>query len=335
MEILQAYCVELDEIVDIYEAQCAYFDNPPSSRKRFTFHCSDEECRRLKNPLVSGVNYHRLAEETEKYRQPHFRAPKANAHLETCIWSEEKNGLSLAEPTTDESQQRVARAKKTNVVDIFRPAEYDTLSGSPEERNSDTSILTPVATTTDQATQRERNRIRDGYGSTSRLERFIDCWLQFDADQLKVHQVAISGKTLSYRQAVTNPAWITEEQNGHRILYGAARISLWPPAKPTRLYLNFLDDCEQFPAHLGNQSLDIDLPLARINQHRGGAVMLHKLTQAQQPDYYLKVYCWGMIKAKDKRPGYRIEIVSLNNLVLKPVAKKNSTARPSLTDSTQ
>ena len=61
--------------------------------------------------------------------------------------------------------------------------------------------------------------------------------------------------------------------------------------------------------------------------------MLNKLTQAQQPDYYLKIYCWGMIKAKDERPGYRIEIASLNNLVLKPVAKKTSTTKPSLTDS--
>ncbi|MDN2701225.1 hypothetical protein O0881_04345 [Janthinobacterium sp. SUN100] len=28
MEILQAYCVELDDTVDIYEAQSAYFDTP-------------------------------------------------------------------------------------------------------------------------------------------------------------------------------------------------------------------------------------------------------------------------------------------------------------------
>lgn len=50
--------------------------------------------------------------------------------------------------------------------------------------------------------------------------------------------------------------------------------------------------------------------------------MLNKLTQAQQPDYYLKVYCWGMIKAKGERLGYGIEIASLNNLVSKPGAKK-------------
>ena len=45
MEILEAYCVELDEVVDIYDAQNAYFDL--SVQKRFTLRCLDEECRRV------------------------------------------------------------------------------------------------------------------------------------------------------------------------------------------------------------------------------------------------------------------------------------------------
>ena len=39
------------------------------------------------------------------------------------------------------------------------------------------------------------------------------------------------------------------------------------------------------------------------------------------------------VAIQDERPGYRVEIASLNNLVLKPVAKKSSTTKLSFTDS--
>lgn len=186
------------------------------------------------------------------------------------------------------------------------------------------------ATHASEARGEAATKARGGYNKTPKLERFIDCWLQFEGDELKVHEVTIEGKTLSYRNAVTNPAWIKQEHNGQRVLYGAANISLWPAEKPTYLYLNFRDDCEQFDGNLGSKSLTIQLPLARIRQHRGGTVMLSKLQQAQLPDHYLKVYCWGKIRPRERRPGYVVEIKSLNNLVLKPVEKKSARRKDAL-----
>lgn len=322
MEILEAYCVELDDVVDIYDAQNAYFDLPESSRYRFTFRCSDDECRRVKNPLVSGVNYHRLAEETEKYRQPHFRAPAANEHLPTCIWYEPNSGAVSSASATDE-KSRVERAKKTDVIDVFQPGKSDTITRAGGQLKPAVAPTPSRAAHASEATGSVASKARGGYNKTSKLERFIDCWLQFEGEELKVHEVAIEGKTLSYRNAVTNPAWIKQEHNGQRVLYGAANISLWPAENPTYLYLNFRDDCEQFDGNLGSKSLTIQLPLARIRQHRGGTVMLSKLQQVQLPDHYLKVYCWGEIKPRERRPGYVVEIESLNNLVLKPVEKKS------------
>ena len=94
----------------------------------------------------------------------------------------EKIGQSPTETTANESQQRIARAKKTNVVDIFHPAEPDTLS-IPDRRESVNGTPTVMPSTADQATQRKRNRARNDFSSTSRLKRFIDCWPQFDTDQ--------------------------------------------------------------------------------------------------------------------------------------------------------
>lgn len=323
MEILEAWCVELGEVVDIYDAQNAYFDLPEKNRKRFTFRCSDEQCRRTKNPLVSGVNYHKLAEETDKFLQPHFRRPAANEHLTSCIWYESAGEKAVPGSLDGDGKSRVARAKKTDVLDIFQPAKSDTvMRAGGQSKPADAAAPAGVAhaNETNDGTTRETG---GGHSKTSRLERFIDCWLQFEGDDLKVHEVVIEGKTLSYRTAVTNPTWIRQEHNGQRILYGAADIKFWPAAKPTHLYLNFRDQCEQFEGNLGSKSLAIQLPLGRIRQHRGGNVMLSKLTQAQRSDHYLKVYCWGMIKPWKRRPGYVVEIVSLNNLVLKPIEKKS------------
>lgn len=324
MDILEAYCVELDEVVDIYEAQNAYFDLPEKNRKRFTFCCADDECRRVKNPLVSGVNYDKLAEETNKYRQPHFRRPTANEHLPTCIWYESASEKAVSGAVDHVGKSRVERAKSTDVIDIFQPGKSDTVKRADGKSKPAAAKTSAGAVHAGEQKDSASSKTGGGYNKAPRLERFIDCWLQFQGDELKVHEVSIEGKTLSYRSAVTNPAWIKPEHNGQRILYGLAEIKFWPPAKPTYLFLNFRDDCEQFEQNLGGKSLTIQLSLARIDQHRGGNVMLSKLTQAQRPDHYLKVYCWGSIKPRERRPGYLVEIVSLNNLVLKPVAKKAS-----------
>ena len=80
--ILEAYCVELDEVINIEEAHDAFFSqNEP--RKRFNFLCSDEQCRLLDiPPKITGVNY-----SSEFFENaPHFRRNQKDIHSEECIW---------------------------------------------------------------------------------------------------------------------------------------------------------------------------------------------------------------------------------------------------------
>jgi hypothetical protein len=321
VEILEAYCVELGRVVDIYDAQKEFFALPESRRKRFTFRCSDDDCRAEKNPLVSGVNYDKLAEDTEKYRQIHFRAPVGNLHAAACVWV---MGHAERQPSGGEGdvdrEPRVERAKSTNVIDVFRPKASDSLI---ETSTGKPAVKPPVDhDPIDIEEPNGSSRVRDGYSSTSRLERFIDCWAQFEGDELKQHEVAIEGRTLSYRQAALRPNWITTEENGSRIVYGGARAKLWPEDKPKRLYINFMDECEKFVEHERGRSLTIDIPLSRINEYRGGALLMKKIEQAQTTDHYLKVYCWGEIKDRGQRSGYFVEIASLDNLVIKAIARQ-------------
>ena len=131
MEILEAYCEELRRVVDIYEAQEEYFALPKSIRKRFSFRCSDPTCRASNNPLVSGVNYDRNVEESEKYRQPHFKSLNKHRHISQCIWvlgearrrkQNRDDGLEIEGQRT-----RFSHSKATNVIDFFEPRHTDVL----------------------------------------------------------------------------------------------------------------------------------------------------------------------------------------------------------------
>lgn len=322
MEILAAYCVELGKVVDIYDAQQAYFALPENLRTRFEFRCSDDDCRAKRNPLVSAVNYHKLIEDTEKYRQIHFRAPVGNPHLETCVWM---RGHAQRHAVGDEAlcdpQPRARRPKSTNVIDVFRPKTSDSTVDTPGGKQGATSPEDGDPSSA-KVSSGNGGRARDGYSSTSRLERFIDCWAQYKGDELKNHQIVVEGQTLSYRQAVLRPAWITPVENGCRIVYGGARAKLWPEGSPKRLYINFMDECDKFEKNEGDRSLMIDLPLSRIDAYGGGALMMKKIEQAQAPGYYLKVYFWGRINARYQQSGYSVEIEALDNLVLKAIARQ-------------
>jgi hypothetical protein len=322
MEILEAYCFELNRVVGIYDAQDAFFALPENRRKRFKFGCSDDACRAEKMPLVSGVNYDKLSEETEKYRQLHFRAPAGHPHLDTCIWVLGHAQRHSKDCDTDiNDDARVERAKLTNVIDRFNPRSFDTLVDAPVGSPSATKLgagHSPTSTDTSSGSV----HARDGYSTTSRLERFIDCWAQFKGEDLNRHKVVIDGRTLSYRQAVLRPKWITPKEIRGRIAYGGARIKFWPDDKPSRIYISFMDECEELAEHEGGRSLTIELPLSRIHAYRGGALLKLRIEQAKKPDHYPKVYCWGLIKPRDQRPGYVVEIDSLDNLVVKAIVKR-------------
>ena len=79
MEILNAYCLELDQIVDPLEARNAYFSQTDKSL-RFNFYCSDENCR-IK---LIGANIYKPEEAVK--RQPYFRTKtkSENPHKDIC-----------------------------------------------------------------------------------------------------------------------------------------------------------------------------------------------------------------------------------------------------------
>lgn len=319
MQILEAWCEELGQNMDIYTAQRAYFDQPEARRRRFTFRCSDEACRQARAPLVSGVGYDQLAEEREKFRQIHFRAPPGHPHLPTCRWVRDEEERQA--DTGDGDGTRKERAKATNVIDVFAPRRAE---AAPRPAGAGNSPAADAEGGDDDAAADagQPRSARTGQTRTGLLEKFIDCWAQFEGDALKEQYVTIEGQRLSYRQAVTQVRWIAPDTNGRRIVYGGARIALWPAAQPKHVYLNFIDECESLPEHEGSRKLTIHLTLARIDEYAGGGLLTSRLTEGRSGKNYVRVFAWGAIEAVPGKPGYQMKLESLDNLVVKVIAKK-------------
>jgi hypothetical protein len=327
MEILEAYCEDLGRIVEIYEAQEEYFAQPAGNRHRFKFRCSDAACRASNNPLVVGVNYHKNAEESDKYQQPHFKSHANHPHIDTCIWMVRGTGKREEIPSGEERDVRHPRPKATNVVDIFEPRHSDTLFGAAAA--SAAADARPPAIALDDAAHEAGGQagIRTGTTTTSRLEKLIDCWSNMEPEARRKHRIVINGRTITYHQLCLRVGILSEEENGTRVVYGGAHVRAWPENSPTHYYVNFIDRCDRFPEAAGDKSLTISLPIKRLKKSRRGALLTDRIEQASRPNHYLKVYAWGEIVARTgSQKGYELKVTALDNLVLK-VVKKNLARR--------
>jgi len=333
MEILEAYCEDLGRVVEIYEAQEAYFAQPEGTRKRFRFRCSDPECRATNNPLVVGANYHRDAEESEKFQQPHFKSHDKHPHIGTCIWvlgevrrreQSRDDGEVAEDPKT-----RRARSKATNVVDVFEPRHSDPLlSTAPTTVRQSTTVV-------DDAVRLHEGAPRDRTGTTttSSLEKLIDCWSQMEPEERCNQHITVGGQTLNYQQLCLRVTQLRESENGSRVVYGGARVKAWPATEPTHYFVDFMDGCDRFADAAGEKSLTISLLIKRLERTRRGALLIHRIEQALRPKHYLQVYAWGDIVERGRGKGYELKLTALDNLVLKAIESKGNRPQTGATQS--
>lgn len=316
LEILEAYCVELGRAVDIYEAQEEYFALPGPVKKRFEFRCSDQNCRLERNPLVVGANYHKDAEESEKYRQPYFKSHEKHPHSGQCMWvlSDHRRRIEYS----GSERHGEDRAKATNLIDVFEPRQTDSPLRSVSAMS--TSASGDLETSGGSAEVRGPTE-RSGISTTSRLEKLVDCWAQIDVEERKACSVLVAGQELTYQQLCIHVKNLRARESGLRIVYGGARASAWPKESPTHYFINFIDSLEKFDAESAGRSLTVRLPLERLERSRRGPLLLERIRLGSLPGHYLRVYAWGEVRVRATGNGYEVQLHALDNLVVKAIAK--------------
>jgi hypothetical protein len=316
MQIFDAFCEEIGEVLDIYGAREVFFQQATTERHRLNFRCSDAKCRAALNPKVSGVNYDKVVEENETYVQPHFKSIAQHKHLNDCVWM-----MHEARKCDEQSPQggtRVSRAKATNVIDVFTPKKQD----STTNRKQVVRLTSAEELSEGVDDQDGTSSGSMGVSRTSRLEKFIDCWAAMEFDKRRVNKVVIEGNSISYAFAVLNPAKLLPKESGTRVIQGMVSASFWPKAQPSMLYINFKDTCVRFDAINGSHDLVIAISLLRLNQFRGSGLMRQRIEDGNKPGHYLKAYFWGEI-VEAKKQGYEVKLEAIDNLVIKAVQKKS------------
>ncbi len=212
-KVLFAYCHELGRSLSIDQARVEYFSKKPEERKRFTFSCSDRSC----GVLISGVNYHVMAEDGVKYQAAHYRSP--HEHQPGCEWTQFTDDMESVDVSDDEFRhERKARKKLKDYVNHFTPwtESVNDVEVKSDELRASEGVSVSSARNHESRSPKNHNRWQR-YTKTNQLQRLIDTWqdakMNLSNDeylQLKLHvesygQIPLHHYVTHIRRGLTNP----------------------------------------------------------------------------------------------------------------------------------
>jgi hypothetical protein len=316
MQIERAYCVELGRVVDIYEAREFYFRQTPP-RKRFQFLCSDKKCREANNTQVTGVNYHKLAEESSHSVRPHFR--ENTKHILDCEWVELEKALTEIEDSGSDSgpKSRTRRRRKgkspksSNTVDIFMPSFAGgerVVESVPGGKRGEIVCVPGRRGRTDTRDP----HLKDNPNQTSFLENVVHSYLMLKPDETRVTRLKIGrGAWRSYRECFRPIRFYNRDRSENFIYYGGARAQRYG----LNFSLTFFDNVKfegserQISLYIKKVDLDQYKLRAYISE------MLEKLVSKRAR--YATCYFYGHIRPSVNNAAFLdVSVDHFDNLVL-------------------
>jgi hypothetical protein len=198
MQIIYAYCLELEAVVTIDSARRHFICEEPPLEK-YHFFCDDPHCGKQK-VRITGVNYRELAADTDKFVAAHYR--KLDSHHDQCAWVREDETADIERlpgETEEAAKQRRIRRKLTDLVNVFDPRLEDADKAPPT--NGPRIPLYPFGPV--EVWSSPTNRVRDvsddtGEIKTSSLERLVDTYREAKSvlppDEFKAIEIKIVRK---------------------------------------------------------------------------------------------------------------------------------------------
>ena len=312
MRIEKAFCVELDKIVDIEQAREAYFAQNP--QKRFTFLCSDEQCRTSKPDIgvrVSGVNYDKIPAVDEIFKTPHFR--QLDAHSPSCYWVEIQEAESLAREHGDRDHHNLIRSLTEKDISVITRFSVPKVS----DPSADAAGLVDEEDKVDRIRkiQSRDQRIAayralySGGGSSSRsIETLVSCYETLKAEKaldIGIHVDNFGDYT--FKNLFCHVKKINNV-DGFHIFYGGAKLYKKRYGKGFKLY--FMDK-------INDGTSDMPLSLYVSNEDANRVTHITKTIDSAQdhPHSYLTVYWIGTIERDDH--GLSVLAASFRHLALR------------------
>ncbi|HGY9637431.1 ATPase [Pseudomonas sp. Env-44] len=309
IQVSEAYCLELGEVVSITDARRAYFSQP-EPRARFTFQCSYADCMALsKRPTITAVNYASLPQDT--YRAAHFRDPGVG-HAPGCHWQDEEPAVSDQDPGGEAAHKdREAKRKLHDFIDEFdptavKPKDGDGVSGNAGSKSADGrgKGSSGVAKGSSFST---RNR-------TSSFERLVEYYRNAHKDLPSTEffglQLKVTGEgempLISYFPSISKAA----PDSPSRVIHGGARLE---PRKGSGFMFWFIDRVDGKGVYLKVTKQEMD-----AYRFRG---FFNDILAEDDADYF-RVFGLGRLLLSETKKSYRLEIEDLNRLTIFAVKKK-------------
>lgn len=312
MRIEKAFCVELDRIVDIEQAREAYFAQNP--QKRFTFLCSDEQCR-SSNPgigvRVSGVNYDKLPAVDEIFKTPHFR--QLDVHSPSCYWVEIQEAESLDREHGDHDHHDLIRSlteKGVSVITRFSvPKVSDPSAGTNGlmDENDEVDRIRRIQSR-DQRIAAYRALYSGGGSSSRSIETLVSCYETLKAEKaLDIGIHVDKHGDYTFKNLFCHVNKINNVDKFH-IFYGGATLYKKRYGKGFKLY--FLDKIND-----GTSARPLSLYVSDKDAKRVTHITKTIDFAEDHPHSYLTVYWIGSINRDDH--GFSVQLESFRRLALR------------------
>ncbi len=292
MAIPKAFCIELNKVVNIYDAHDAYFSQP-EPRAKLSFLCPDKSCRDEKSPLLIGVNYTKNPTVDQIKNKPHFRAHHEFRHSLKCPWVEMQEARDELEK---EEKKQARNLKNHEIVDVFEPI----LTSQDVKDEEDDGFLVQTDRIGLLPTKRARieswkSLIKNRPHKTSRLDEVVTCFeLLGDDEKKQVYLDIPDVGRKTYRQHFKSVRYARPDGEA-RIYYGVARVSLW---EKKRYYINFLAKTEdnEFP----DAEVSTYITVEQLSRFRGGALLRAQLELSRETKKHPCCYIFGVAETSQK-----------------------------------
>ena len=309
IQVSEAYCVELGEVVSISDARRAYFSQS-EPRARYTFQCSYADCLALaKPPTITAVNYASLPQDT--YRAAHFRDPGVG-HVPGCHWQGEEPDVSDQGLGGEAAHKdREAKRKLHDFINEFDPTIVKPKDGK--------GVSGSAGSNPAQGRGQGRSGVAKGSSfstrnRTSSFERLVEYYRNAHKDLSSNEffglQLKVTGEgempLISYFPNISKAA----PGSPNRVIHGGARLE---PRKGNGFMFWFIDRVDGKGVYLKVTSQEMD-----AYRFRG----FFNDILAQDDADYLRVFGLGRLVLSETGKSYRLEIDDLNRLTIFAVKKK-------------
>ena len=323
MNIELAYCEEFGKVVDIFEAQALYFESPRNQRRRFNFLCSEVSCRQ-NDVKVSGVNYDKLAEDTDKFVKPYFRSIKEHPHSLDCVWLifETARKEIKQEGHVENVTGGHRSPKASDYVDVFTPKQSESELFIDEVKE----VIDDLKKVGESRQKIEyiKQRFRRSKTKSTLLLNVVNCFLSMNEQMKRQSKLALGngGTPRDYQDIFLHLSNFSFHNSQEYIVYGGATVSktVKNDDQTTGYRIKFYDRIVQQNSlqEQKEYSSQLYLSISRISGYKKGAhlkAMLDEVSNSKSE--YVQVFFYGSLNLSQKYENVsEVQISHLDNLVL-------------------